>query len=145
MDKLRIKPKTEYNSGVEHPEHQSVNTSVAEMYRKYGAGKIDSMPTDPRPEIQDNRSEDEMLNDDHPEPGMAYDVLDAIQDLNRYRQKYESAVADIKATEKQKKAFDGAIATLNDPNASYKATQEALEVLDELEKLGKIKQTRVHD
>lgn len=42
-----------------HPEHETRNTRVSEYLRKYGQGKIDTLPTDSRPVVKDERSDDE--------------------------------------------------------------------------------------
>lgn len=137
----RIKPISEDNSTLEHDEHQVTNTRVSEYMRKYGQGKIDVMPTDTRPEVNDDREPSAMLDDDFT-PGLGTDELDVMQRLDSMRERYANAVADIKATEKQKAQFDEAVKTLNDPNASSEKQYHAMAILDELSKKGKITRVR---
>lgn len=137
----KIKPVCEKNSSVEHPEHQYTNTRVSEYMRKYGQGKIDVLPTDSRPEVNDPRTPDQMLEDGF-EPGLGTDELDVMAQLDQMRDKYENAVADIKATEKQKEQFDEAVKVLQNKNASYEQISDAYRILDELERKGKISRAR---
>lgn len=137
----KVKPVCEKNSPLEHPEHQFTNTRVSEYMRKYGQGKIDVLPTDSRPEVNDPRTPEEMLEDGF-EPGLGTDELDVIQQLDELRDRYNAAVADIKATEKQKAQFDEAVKVLNDPNASYQQMSHAYSILQELERKGKITRAR---
>ena len=139
------KPIYEKLSLKEHPEHQEVNTSVAEYLRKYGQGKIDAMPTDPRPEVEDSRTVDEMLDSNEFEPSLGTDELDVLAELERMRAAYNNAEADLKATEKQKEAFDNAVKIINDNNSSTAERAEAFEVLKDLEAKGKIKRARAYD
>ena len=137
----KIIPIAENNSALDHEEHQVTNTRVSEYMRKYGQGKIDVMPTDTRPEVNDDRDVDSMLNDDFVE-SLGTDELDVRCRLDKMRERYNNAVADIKATEKQKAQFDEAIKVLNDPNASSDSQYHALAILDELSKKGKITRAR---
>lgn len=138
----RIKPVFERVSNARHPEYQSRNTTVSEYLRKYGQGKIDSLPTDSRPEVTDDRSPDDMLADDSRMDHMSYDELDAIMDFNAKRADFEKARQDIELNEKQTKAFNDAMEILNDSNASHERKMEAMEVIDELIKSGKVVRAR---
>lgn len=138
----RIKPVFEKVSNARHPEYQSRNTSVSEYLRKYGQGKIDSLPTDSRPEVTDDRSPDDMLADDSRMDHMSYDELDALCDFNAKREDFEKARQEIELNEKQTKAFNDAMEILNDANASSDRKMEAMEVLDELIKSGKVVRAR---
>jgi len=136
------KPKFEKNSKIEHKEKQCVNTSVSEYMRKYGQGKIDQLPTDPRPEVNDPRDTEQQLNDADALP-MGFDELDAMERLASMKDRYKDAVADIKATEKQKEIFLHATQVLDDPNASDAEKLHAAAELNRLEKLGKVTRARV--
>lgn len=138
----RIEPIAENNSDLDHPEHQTTNTRVSEYMRKYGQGKIDVMPTDPRPEVSDPRDVDDMLNGDDFEPALGTDELDVMMQLDQMRDKYNAAVADIQATEKQKSQFDEAIKVIKDSNSSYEQVSHAYAILEELERKGKISRAR---
>jgi len=118
-------------SRVDHPEKQNVNTSVAEYLRKYGTGKIDAMPTDPRPEITDDRSVDEMLSDGF-EPGLGTDELDVLEQINANMERFQKAQDSIEMTQKQKEKFDNALRVLKDPNSSQSDRTHAYAVLDKL-------------
>lgn len=137
----RINPVFEQNSDLEHEEHQVTNTRVSEYMRKYGQGKIDVMPTDTRPEVDDPRTDEEKLSDDFT-PGLGTDELDVMAKLDEMKERYQNAVADIKVTEKQKAQFDEAIKVLNNPNSSSDAQYHALALLEELERKGKITRAR---
>lgn len=137
----RQKPAFEHNSLLEHDEHQEMNTRVSEYLRKYGQGKIDELPKDSRPEVSDDRPDDEKLNDEFVD-SLGTDELDVIAQLEAMRERYENAVADIKATEKQKQQFDDAVRVINDANSTPVQVREAYAVLNELESKGKITRAR---
>lgn len=137
----REKPVYESNSLLEHEDRQVTNTRVSEYLRKYGQGKIDSMPTDSRSEVVDDREPDQMLDDEFVD-GIGTDELDVMAELDRMKERYQAAQADISATQKQKEAFDAAVKILNDPNSSTDKVREAYSVLEELEKKGKIARAR---
>ena len=142
MFRRDIKPKFEHNSGVLHPEHEERNTRVSEYLRKYGQGKIDSMPTDNRPVVNDNRSVDEMLEDNDITNHMATDQLDAFMELDRKKADFEAAFKDIELTQKQRQKFDAAVKVLNDRNASYEQIKDAERILNELTEAKKVKRVR---
>lgn len=125
-------------SQVEHPEKQNVNTSVAEYLRKYGTGKIDAMPTDPRPEVSDPRSEEEMLADGF-EPGLGTDELDVLQQINENLERFQKAREAIEMNQKQRERFDRALAILKDPNSIQANRSEALAILEEMTEEGYVK------
>lgn len=122
---------------VKHPEHVEVNTRVSEYLRKYGSGKIDALPTDNRPEITDNRSDEEKLNDDFL-PEMGTDPVDVMMMLDEHSDKLKAAVEEIELTKKQRVQFENAVKVLDDPNSSLEARQDAYRILSELEKKGKV-------
>lgn len=132
----------EKNSHLLHREHEERNTRVSEYLRKYGQGKIDSMPTDARPQVNDQRTPDEMLDDNTPENHMAFDNLDALMELERKKADFEAAFADIELTQKQKEKFDAAVKVLNDKNSSYEQIKDAERILDELKEAKKLKRAR---
>lgn len=121
-----------------HPDYQSVNTRVSEYLRKYGQGKIDSMPTDTRPEIQDTRTVDEMLADPHSELGLGTEEADALIEFQSYEQRFKDAQAAVDANAKDMEKFQSAMDVLNNPNSSDDARRDAYRILDELERKGKI-------
>lgn len=137
----KIKPVFEKNSILDHPEAQAVNTQVSEYLRKYGQGKIDELPKDSRPEINDDREPGEMLDDDFVD-NLGTDELDVMQQLDSMKERLTLAQSDLKATQKQKEMFDNACKVLNDPNASTSEQIHAMNVLQELEKKGKVTYAR---
>lgn len=115
-----------------HPEFESRNTSVSEYFRKYALGKTDQMPQDMRPEVSDDRSSDEMLEDDSKINHMGCDDLDVLQEMNDNAEKFEEALKDIELTKKQRQMFEDATKILNDPNTSLDQKKEAYAVLEEI-------------
>lgn len=115
-----------------HPDFEQVNTSVSEYFRKYSQGKIENLPTDSRPEVTDDRSPDQMLDDDSKTNHMSCDDLDALQEFEANRSAFEDAIKDIELTAKQRKAFEDATKILDDPNSTLEKKREAYEVLEEL-------------
>lgn len=110
-------------SNDKHPEHETRNTSVSEYFRKYGQGRIDALPTDSRPEVTDNRSVDDMLNDtDKLTSSLGTEHLDALLEMQTKAQDFETAFKEVKLTAKQRNDFDKAIAVLRDNNASILAS-----------------------
>lgn len=138
----RIKPVFEHCTIYKHPEAQNVDTRVSEYLRKYGQGKIDELPQDSRPVVDDKRSVDEMLSDDARVDHMAFDELDAISELARKKDDFLKARDEIEMNEKDVKAADDAMKIIDDPNASDSQKMEAYAVLDELIESGKAKRTR---
>lgn len=137
----KVEPIAENNSTLEHEEYQVTNTRVSEYLRKYGQGKIDVMPQDSRPEVNDDREVNEMLDEDFT-PGLGTDELDVMAKMDAMKERFENAVADIKATEKQKAEFDEAVKVLKDPNSSSDSRYHAMSILEDLENKGKIKRAR---
>lgn len=125
-----------------HPEFEVRNTRVSEYLRKYGQGKIDSLPTDSRPVVTDPRSVDEMIDTNDKMDHMSREQLDVLLELQSKHEDFEKALADIKLTEKQKKEFDAAVKSINDPNASYEQKMDAYRIIDQLEKANKVKRAR---
>lgn len=126
-----------------HPEHQEVNTRVSEYLRKYGQGKIDTLPVDKRPEINDERSVDEMLGDtDNITSSLGTEHLDALLEMQTKSEDFKKAFADIELTKKQKDEFDKAIKVLDNANASYEQKSDAYRILEKLEQQNKVKRTR---
>lgn len=140
------KTKLQYEEvdSTKHLEHQERNTRVSEYLKKYGVGKLEDLPTDKRPTITDERSVDEMLDDVR--GGMvdllSFDELDALSEFNSRKEEFEKMRAEIELTEKQSLTFDRAMSVLNSANASRDDKQEALAVLEELQKSGKVTHTR---
>lgn len=143
MKNLKEKPVFEKVSGDKHPEHQTRNTRVSEYLRKYGQGRIDSMPTDNRPQITDNRTVDEMLNDpDSVTSSLGTDELDVLMEMSRKADDFEAAFKEIELTKKQKSDFDAAVRVLRDKNSSYDAQLDAMRILDELGQAKKVTRAR---
>lgn len=138
----RIKPVYESCSAARHPEAQNVTTSVSEYLRKYGQGKLEELPQDSRPTISDERSVEEMLDDNSRVDEMAFDELDAISELERKRDDFLKARDEIVMTEKDREAAKSAIKILDDPNSSDDQRREAYAVIDELLESGKAKRVR---
>lgn len=131
----------EPNDGILHSEHESRDTRVSEYLRKYGQGKIDVMPTDNRPQVVDDRSDDEKISDPFV-PSLGTDELDVFQQLEANREKFQAAQADIDMTKKDRVRFDNAIKIINDNNASIDAQRDAYRILEELERKGKVSRVR---
>lgn len=123
-----------------HPEHQTFDTSVSYYLRKYGTGQLEQLPFDSRREITDDRSVEQMLDDDGLVAGLGTDDLDVLMELDRKREDFENAIQEIELTKKQKVVFDRAMSVLKDPNASIDAKRDAYDLLDELKE--KVTRTR---
>lgn len=136
--KRSISLRCEKLSDTPHPEYQNVNTRVSEYLIKYGQGKIDSMPTDTRSEVQDNRSVDEMLDDPNPEFNLGTEELDALLEFQSRLEDFKKAELDIKASQKERISFENAMKVLDDPNASGDAKRDAYKILQKLEDSGKL-------
>lgn len=115
-----------------HPEHQTFDTSVSYYLRKYGTGQLESLPVDTRSEIKDERTVDEMLDDDGLVDGIGLDDLDVLMELERKSSDFDAAFKDIELTKKQKEKFDKAMKILKDNDASLDAKRDAYAILDEL-------------
>lgn len=115
-----------------HPDFEQVNTSVSEYFRKYSQGKIENLPQDSRPEVTDDRSDADMLNDDSKINHMSCDDLDALMEYEKHRQEFEDAIKDIELTQKQRDVFVSATKVLDDPNSTIEKKREAYEALEEL-------------
>lgn len=136
----RRKPVCEKTTQVPHPEYEIKETKVSDYLRKYGTGKLEDLPTSSRPEITDNRSVDQMLDD--PCESMATETIDVLAEIERNRESFVKAIMDVKATAKQRKQFDDAIKVLQDENAPYERKREAYAILDDLERQGKLTRAR---
>lgn len=134
----RENPVYENVSSELHPEHQDVNTRVSEYLIKYGQGKLDRMPNDTRQEVQDDRTVDQMLEDDDPTLALSTEELDVLLASQEAAERFEKAQLDIKATQAQRVKFDNAVAVLQDKNASADARRSAYAILAKLEKDGKL-------
>lgn len=137
-NKRTIEVISEELSSNRHKEFQNVNTRVSEYLMKYGQGKIDALPTDSRTEIEDNRTVDEMLDDENPIFGLGTEESDVLFELQANMSKFEKAQVDIEASEKDKKSFENAMQVINDKNSSDDAKRDAYRILDKLEKAGKL-------
>lgn len=139
----RIKPVFEnVGQNLPHEDYEVVQTRVSDYLRKYGSGQIESMPQDTRAEIHDERSVDEMLDDERFEPGLGTDQLDIIMEIDKNRKRFEDAINEMELTKKQRDEFDAAVKILNDANSSVQAREDAYKLLQELEQSGKLKKPR---
>lgn len=126
-----------------HPEHETRNTRVSEYLRKYGQGKIDTLPTDSRPVVKDERPDDEKLeNTSKLTDSLGTEELDILLEMQNKAKDFENAFQDIELTKKQRESFDKAIKVLNDANASYEQKADAYRILDELEQAHKVNRVR---
>lgn len=119
-------------SQTRHPDFEQVNTSVAEYFRKYAVGKSDRMPIDPRSEVTDGRSAEEMLDDDSKINHLGCDDLDALMEMQQNEQKFKEALSEIELSEKQAEVFKSATKILEDPNSTVEQRRDAYESLEEL-------------
>lgn len=137
-----LKPQFEVVSPDKHKEYQVRNTRVSEYLRKYGQGKIDSLPTDSRPVVIDPRSDDDKLSNNDKLDHMSNDELDVLTMYQDKLSDFEAAISEIKLTQKQKEQFDAAAKVLNDKNASYEQKADAYRILQELEEQHKVTRAR---
>ena len=139
------KRQLEIVDGTRHPEHQVRDTRVSEYYRKYGVRQLEDMPSDSRPLLPpDERTTDEMLSDDSLSNVdlMSFDELDAISMLNDHADQFAAAKEELELTQKQAEEFDNALKVLNDEKSTFDQKREAYEILQDLERSGKVKRTR---
>lgn len=141
----RIKPVFEHCTNYKHPEAQNVDTRVSEYLRKYGQGKIDDLPQDRRAVVTDERTVEQMLDDDARVDHMAFDELDAISELASKREAFLKARDEIEMNKKDIEAADAAMKIIDDPNSSESKKLEACAVLDELIESGKAKRVRARE
>ena len=125
-----------------HPKFVEKNTSVSEYLRKYGQGKVENLPQDSRTEVEDNRSVDEMLEDDASLDSMATEELDVILELERKSQDFDAMRKDIDDTESAKKEFDEAVRVIKSPQSLPTEKKQAYDVIDALVEEGKVKRVR---
>ena len=130
-------------TNLKHKDHETRDTRVSEYLRKYGQGRIDTLPADTRPEVHDNRTVDEMLDDpDNVTNSLGTEPLDVMLEMQRKTADFEAAFADIEITAKEKELFDKAVAVLKDSNSSYELKCDAYRILDELEAKHKVTRVR---
>lgn len=122
----------EQNNGIAHPDYESRNTRVSEYLRKYGTGKLENLPRDTRPEVVDDRSVDEMLDDDFVD-GLGTDELDVLAKLDEAKERFAKMADTIRETKANRVKFDNAMKVLNDMNSSRDARMDAYRILEELE------------
>jgi hypothetical protein len=134
------KPAFEAVDPVNHPDYEIKDTRVSDYLKKYGTGKIEDLPQVSRPEITDNRTTDQML--DEPCEHMSTEAVDVMMEIERNKEAFDKAILDIKATQKQKKQFDDAVAALQDPNTPIERQREAYAILSDLERQGKLTRAR---
>lgn len=120
-----------------HPEHQNRDTTVSSYLMKYGQGKIDEMPSDSRPEIKDNRSVDEMLEEGDPF-GLGTEELDVLTALQDSADKWNTVRSEAIQNKNDRTKFENAVKVLNDENASLEAKRHAYSIIDKLDRDGKL-------
>jgi hypothetical protein len=133
MAKLRtVKPVYEVNSGVEHPEHQVINTRVSHYLRLYATGKINEFPTNglaENPELpQDLRND--LLNRNLPLPEIGTDPVEVMDYLAKNRSHYEDLIKDYNLCLSDKEKYDEAMSVINSKDASPEAIDQAVRVLE---------------
>jgi len=133
MAKVRkVEPVFERNNGAEHPEHQDVNTRVSHYMRLYATGKMQDFP---RTGMVENRELDEglrkdLLNRNLPLPEVGTDPVEVLDFLNKNRQRFDDLVKDYNLAIDDKKAYDDAMAVLDDDNAEVEKKHKAIRVLE---------------
>lgn len=138
---LREKPvyeKLDYNN---HKDYEIKETRVSDYLRRYGTGHIEDLPQTTAPEVTDDRSVEEMLNDPFV-PEMATESVDILNLIEENKERFEKAAREIELTAKQKKRFKDAQSVINNPNSSLDAKREAYSILDELANKGLIARAR---
>ena len=120
-----------------HPEHQNRDTTVSSYLMKYGQGKIDEFPSDTRPEIKDNRTTDEMLEEGDPF-GLGTEELDVLTALQDAADKWQNVRSEAIQNQKDRDKFDRAIKVLSDNNASLEAMRDAYAIIEKLDRDGKL-------
>ena len=113
----------EYNSGKNHPEYEIRDTRPSDFLRKYGQGKLEDLPKTSAPEIVDNRTVDQML--DEPVEHMSTESIDVLMEIEANRDKFDQALKTIELTESARKRYDDALSVINNPNSSPSAKTEA--------------------
>lgn len=142
-NRQNFKPQCDKLDTTLHLEHETRNTRVSEYLRKYGQGKIDSLPTDTRPEVRDSRTDEEKINEPlSATDSLAADQLDVMLELQENAKRFEDAFAEIELTKQQKEKFDAAIKVLKDSNSSFEQKMDAERILDELEQSHKLTRAR---
>lgn len=134
------KPVFERVSQDAHPDYEIKETRVSDYLRKYGTGKLEDLPQSSKPEITDNRTVEQML--DEPCESMSTETIDVMMEIDRNREAFEKAILDVKATQKQKKQFEDAVKAIKDENTPFERKREAYAILDQLERDGKITRAR---
>jgi hypothetical protein len=128
---LRCKPIGEKLSYDNHPEYEIRETRVSEYLRRYGTGHIEDLPQTSAPEVSDERSVDQMLEDEFT-PHMSTETVDVLMMIDENRERFEKAAQDIEMTDKMRQKYENAMRVINDSNASMDAKREAYSVLDSL-------------
>ena len=139
----KCKPEYEKLSSIPHPDYEVRDTRVSDYLRKYGQGKLEVMPQDNRPEVHDDRTEEEMLNS--PQSAVdtfGADALDVMQEIENNRERFEAMETAIEMTKTERQKFDNAVKVINDPNSSESQKLAAIRVLDDLEAKGKVTRAR---
>lgn len=129
---MTVAPVVEHNSTVEHKEHQERITSVAHLYEKYRTGKIEDMPRSSLAQMpDDNRSDDEMLNDDFI-LGLGRDELDIMKRYQELSDKLRAELDNLRLTKEKKKKYQEALAVIDNPQSSQRAKAEAYQTIEML-------------
>lgn len=132
MSFVKRTPELEKVSQLRHPDFKFTETRVSEFLRLYGSGKIQNLPEDPRPEVVDNRSTDEMLADPF-QPTMATEPVEVLAMFQEKAADFQKAIDDALLTAKDAQRKDELLEVLNS-STSFDEKQEALEELEEIKK-----------
>lgn len=124
-----------------HPDYEIKDTRVSDYLRRYGTGHLDDLPQTSAPEISDDRTVDEMLDSDF-EPSMSTETVDILMEIEKNKDRFEKAAAELELTKKQRQQYDDAIKVLNDSNAPNDRQREAYSILMELMEKGKVTRVR---
>lgn len=131
-----VDPHYEENSGVEHPEHQVINTRVSHYMRLYATGKISEFPTNglrENPELPEGLRKD-LLNRNLPLPEHGTDPVEIMDYLNSNRDRLESLVQDYNLAISDRQRYDNAMSVINDPNSTPEQISVAVRMLESIEK-----------
>lgn len=133
-------PQLERVSKQPHPDFQFVETRVSEFLRLYGSGKIQNLPEDPRPEVQDNRSTDEMLADPF-QPTMATEEVEILAMFQEKAEDFEKAMQDAILTHKDQERAEELLNILKN-STDFEEKQSAYDELEEIKSRSRARQSK---
>lgn len=129
---LRIKPVCEvldYKN--KHKDFEIKETRVSDYLRRYGTGHIEDVPQNTAPEVRDDRTVEQMLEEPFVEH-LSTEPVDVIMLIDANRERFEKAFKELELTKTQHKRFKDALSVINNPNASHDSKREAYSILEEL-------------